>query len=60
MQNKRTDSSQPEKLVRMSAAAMRKPLSKKQEQELRALAAKPDAGIDYSDIPEIAGPLSGR
>src|SRR5580658_1475475 len=57
MQNKHTVSSQPEKLVRMSAAAMRKPLSKKQERELRALAAKPDTEIDYSDIPEITGPL---
>jgi uncharacterized protein (DUF4415 family) len=57
MQNKRTVSSQPDKLVRMSAAAMRKPLSKKQEQELRALAAKPDAEIDYSDIAETAEPL---
>ncbi len=36
---------------------MRKPLSKKQELELRELAARPDSEIDFSDIPETVGTL---
>ena len=37
---------------------MRKPLTKKQRQEVEALIAKPDSEIDFSDIPETVGTLS--
>ena len=36
---------------------MRKPLTKKQRQEIEELAAKPDSEIDFSDIPETVGGL---
>jgi uncharacterized protein (DUF4415 family) len=36
---------------------MRKPLTKKQQRELKELAAKPDSEIDFSDIPETIGTL---
>ncbi len=53
---KRSTASFPqEKLVRMSATDMRKPLTRKQRQEIEALAAKPDSEIDFSDIPETVG-----
>jgi uncharacterized protein (DUF4415 family) len=42
----------PEKPQHAKGHSM-KNLSRKQKKELRALAAKPDRGIDLSDIPEI-------
>lgn len=58
MPNKSSDSSQPEKLIRVSADSMRgKPLSKEQKALLEEIAAKQAAGddsdIDYSDIPPL-------
>ena len=55
MTKKSIASSPREKLVRVSASAMRKPLTKKQRQDIEALAAKPDSDIDFSDIPETVG-----
>ncbi len=55
MAKKRTASSQGEELVQVSDSAMRKPLTKKQERELKDLAARPDSEIDFSDIPETVG-----
>ena len=49
--------SRREKLARMSANAMRKPLTKKQRQEVETLLARPDSEIDFSDIPETVGTL---
>jgi uncharacterized protein (DUF4415 family) len=57
MARKSTESFQREKLVRMNAAAMRKPLTRTQRREIKALAAKPDSEIDFSDIPETVGKL---
>ena len=57
MVKKHTALSPQEKLVRVSEKAMRKPLTKRQERELRELAAKPDSEIDFSDIPETVGTL---
>ena len=36
---------------------MKKPLTRKQRQEMEALIAKPDSEIDFSDIPETVGTL---
>jgi len=36
---------------------MRKPLTKKQRQEVETLLARPDSEIDFSDIPETVGTL---
>jgi hypothetical protein len=56
MAKKPRKSSQPEKLTLVSAAAMRKPLTKSQLHEIQTLIQKPDPEIDYSDIPDaIAG-----
>ncbi len=54
---KRTASSQREKLIKMSGTAIRKPLSKKQNEQVDRLIAKPDSEIDYSDTPETVGTL---
>jgi uncharacterized protein (DUF4415 family) len=57
MVKKNTASSQPEKLVQVNASVMRKPLTKKQQQEIAQLTAMPDSAIDFSDIPETVGTL---
>ncbi len=54
---KRIASSRPEKLVTVSASAMRKPLTKKQREELEQLAAMPDSEIDFSDAPDTGGAM---
>ena len=58
MPNKSSESSQPEKLIRVSANAIRsKPLSEDQMAVLKEMAAGQAAGddsdIDYSDIPPL-------
>lgn len=55
MAKKSTASFPREKLVEVSASDMRRPLTKKQKQEIEALIAKPDSEIDFSDQPELAG-----
>lgn len=57
MAMKRTLSSQREQRTKMSESAMRKPLTKKQNEQVDRLMAKPDSEIDYSDIPETVGTL---
>ena len=59
MPDKSSDSSQPERLIRVSADSMRaNPLSEDQKAVLADMAAKQLAGddsdIDYSDIPPLA------
>jgi len=44
-------------IFRPSINLQRKPLTKKQQRELKELAAKPDSEIDFSDIPETIGTL---
>ncbi len=54
MAKKLSVSSQPEKLVRVSAELIfNKPLTKTQRERLARLAQKPDSAIDFSDIPPL-------
>jgi hypothetical protein len=59
MAGKSAASSQLEKLVRVSAAAMR-PLTRRQLNEVKRLIAKPDSEIDFSDIAETVVPFISR
>ena len=55
MAKKSSESSRPGKLVSVKAESIsNKPLTKRQQQALDRLAAKPDSEIDYSDIPPIS------
>lgn len=54
MAKKSSESSQPEKLVRVKAdRILSKPLSRQQRARLARLSKKPDLEIDFSDIPPL-------
>ena len=54
MKKKSSGSSQPEKLVSVSAdSILHKPVSDEQLESLRRLRDMPDSEIDFSDIPEL-------
>ena len=55
MAKRSSASSRPAKLISMKAESIfNKPLTKRQQQALDRLAARPESEIDYSDIPPLS------
>jgi uncharacterized protein (DUF4415 family) len=55
MAKRSSGSSRPAKLIsRKAESILNKPLTKRQQQALNRLAARPESEIDYSDIPPLS------